>query len=165
MLQDHWSSKVPTSAGETTTSPPNGRRGFKEPFASWDQLFDCTTCTSDYADGRRQVAYIDTGMCSVTQNQMKIINGERVALSTECVQREGRTMSYIDGSGLTAEEYLVPSRANEWRQNTQATRLIRLHPAPNRYTPPRRLPSKGARRNICRLAAARYPEPRDSPDS
>ena len=44
---------------------------------------------------------------------MKIINGERVALSTECVQREGRTMSYIDGSGLTTEEYLMPSRANE----------------------------------------------------
>ena len=40
---------------------------------------------------------------------MKIINGERVALSPECVQREGRTMSYIDGSGLTTEEYLMPS--------------------------------------------------------
>ena len=117
--------------------------GFKEAFASWDQLFDCTTFTSDYADGRRQVAYIDTGMCSITENQMKIINGERVALSTECVQREGRTMSYIDGSGLTTEEYLMPSRANEWRQNTQATRLIRLHPAPNRYTPPADFPQRG----------------------
>jgi hypothetical protein len=104
-------------------------------------------------------------MCSIIETQMKIINGERLALSTECVQREGRTVSYIDRSGLTTEQYLMPSRANEWRQNTQATRLIRLHPAPSRYMPPRRLPSKGARRNICRLAAARYPEPRDCPNS
>ena len=139
--------------------------GLQGSFRLWDQLFDCTACTSDYADGCRQIAYIDTGMCSITENQMRIINGERVALSTECVQREGRTMSYIDGSGPTTEEYLMPSQANEWRQNTQATRLIRLHPGTERIHASTPTSLKGPRKNICRLAAARHPEPRDSPNS
>jgi hypothetical protein len=66
-------------------------------------------------------------------------------------------MSYADGSELTAEECLQCTWVNQWRQNTQATRLAGLHSEPKRYEPSRQVPTKSVRKDICTLAAARHP--------
>ena len=126
----------------------------KKRRTSCGQRFDCSVYASACANGSRQGVHLNTYICNINKNQQKVINGKSAVLSTDCALRYARTMSYADGNGLT-RGHLRRSWANQWRQNTQATRLAGLHSAPKRYEPSRQLPTKGARKDICALAAAR----------
>lgn len=76
----------------------------KKRCTSCGQRFDCGVYASACANGSRQGVHLNTYICNINKNQQKIINGKSAVLSTDCALCYARTMSHVDGNGLTTED-------------------------------------------------------------
>jgi hypothetical protein len=153
-----WPSKAPTSADETAP-PPNGRPGTSRNSAPHTASDSTATQMPQpvLTTAADKGTYLDTCTCNINKNRLKIIkrhgcnSGDWLRTALRANYKLRRRQS------TAAEERLRCPCANQWYQNTQATRLAGLHSAPKRYVPSCQLPMKGTRKDICTLAAARHP--------
>ena len=129
----------------------------KKRCTSCGQRFDCSVYASACANGSRQGVHLNTYICNINKNQQKIINGKSALLSTDCALRYARTMSHVDGNGLTTEDTsgaLGRTSGVGTLKGLESPGYIR-----HRFdaSPHANWPSKGAGRNICARAATRHP--------